>query len=280
MTWIMRLPISLLLVFGVSIWVVSVNLLSSDVEPFQTQRIENSGKVKHVGPPEVAPLPSWAYELPDFNAFAAGDERKQAFFNFLTPIIHHINSQILLDRYQLMGLVETLKQKKILSSKQQRQLAKLIKKYRVEEEDLNKQISRLLLRVDVVPPSLALAQAANESAWGTSRFATEANNLFGQWCYREGCGLVPAQRDEEAVHEVRSFESPVDSVTSYIRNLNTNVAYVFLRQLRRSLRMSEDGISGLNIVQGLEPYSSRGQDYVDELSAMIRYNDLQQYDEY
>ncbi len=267
MAWIMKLPISLLLVFGVSIWVVSVNLLSSEFEQDQIQQLESSHNVKHVGPPKVSPLPSWADELPDFNAFAAGDERKQAFFNFLVPIVHHINSQILLDRYQLMGLVETLKQKKILSSKQQRQLAKLIKKYRVEEEDLNKQISRLLLRVDVVPPSLALAQSANESA-------------CGQWCYREGCGLVPAQRDEEAVHEVRAFESPVDSVTSYIRNLNTNVAYVFLRQLRRSLRMSEDGISGLNIVQGLEPYSSRGQDYVDELSAMIRYNDLQQYDEY
>lgn len=278
MAWFMKLPISVLFTLGVMTWVVSVNLLKADFDP--DQPMANANVTPHAGPPALAPLPNWANELPDFSEFAAGSERKQAFFNYLVPIIHHINSQILLDRYQLMGLVDSLKHKRLLSSKQQRQLAKLIKKYRVEDSELKQQINRLLLRVDVVPASLALAQAANESAWGTSRFAIEANNLFGQWCYREGCGIVPSARPEDENHEVRAFASPVESVTSYMRNLNTHQAYLALRQLRRSVRINDQGVTGLHIVQGLESYSSRGQDYVDELSAMIRFNDLQQYDEY
>jgi len=280
MAWLLRVPIHYFLALALGLWVVSVNIFGVESgDDAANLSASANGKLPAIRP-EVAPLPKEARELPDFRAVPAGTQRKEAFFEYLVPIIHHINSQILLERYQLKGIVETLKNNKLLSSKQQRQLVSLLKKYRIEETELPQQIQRLQLRVDVVPASLAIAQAANESAWGTSRFAVEANNLFGQWCYRVGCGLVPSQRHDDDIHEVRAFQTPVESVASYMRNLNTHDAYTDLRKLRRKVRVSNEGVTGLHIVQGLEQYSSRGQDYVDELSAMIRFNDLQQYDEY
>ncbi|MEY3016873.1 MAG: hypothetical protein RL336_8, partial [Pseudomonadota bacterium] len=146
------------------------------------------------------------------------------------------------------------------------------------EDSPSDQIAVLWRRVDSVPPSLALAQAANESAYGTSRFAVEANNLYGQWCFRPGCGLVPNARLDEANHEVRKFATPVASVRSYMYNLNTNRAYAALRQVRSNLRHQNKTPTGLAMVETLMHYSSRGQDYVNELAAMIRHNKLSEFD--
>ena len=136
----------------------------------------------------------------------------------------------------------------------------------------------LLRRVDVVPPSLALAQAANESAWGTSRFARDGNNYFGQWCFEQGCGLVPKRRDEGRAHEVATFSSPVESVERYMANLNTHDAYRPLRERREQLRESEAPITGIQLAAGLEKYSERGEEYIAELRSMIRFNNLGAYD--
>mgnify|MGYP002064425563 CR=1 FL=1 len=97
-------------------------------------------------------------------------------------------------------------------------------------------LAELRRRVDTVPIRLALAQAAKESGWGTSRFARKGNNFFGQWCYDEGCGLVPRARGEGRSHEVRAFDSPGDSVASYLRNINTHHGYRELRHARAGLR--------------------------------------------
>ncbi len=133
-------------------------------------------------------------------------------------------------------------------------------------------------RVNVIPPSLALAQAANESGWGTSRFAREANNYFGQWCYETGCGLVPARRDKNKTHEVAAFESPKESVGRYINNLNSNRAYQSLRDIRSRLIANNEPVTGYALAAGLNRYSERGADYVSELRAMIDYNKLSQFD--
>ena len=125
----------------------------------------------------------------------------------------------------------------------------------------------------------ALAQAANESAWGTSRFATKGNNLFGQWCFSKGCGLVPRGRVEGASHEVAKFSSPFRSVRAYIQNLNRHPTYQELRDIRQEDRRGKDPLSGVDMAAGLLGYSERGQEYVDEIRAMIHYNNLTFYDD-
>jgi Bax protein len=125
---------------------------------------------------------------------------------------------------------------------------------------------------------MALAQAANESAWGTSRFAKQGNNLFGQWCFTAGCGLIPQHRSEGKSHEVAKFSSPQASVTSYIHNLNSHSAYQEFRQIRASQRQQFNRLSGQQCVEGLLKYSSRGEEYIQELQAMIRVNKLHRYD--
>jgi len=153
--------------------------------------------------------------------------------------------------------------------------------YRLVDADLSSAelIKELLIRVDTVPPSLALAQAAVESGWGTSRFAVQANNLFGQWCYEKGCGLVPSQRNSGANHEVAKFKNVSDAVYSYTRNINTHRAYKDLRMSRAALRADDETVTGHILAEGLLRYSERGEDYVHELQAVIRINKLAPYDE-
>jgi Bax protein len=132
----------------------------------------------------------------------------------------------------------------------------------------------LLHRVDILPPSLVLAQAATESGWGTSRFAREGNNLFGQRTYRPGNGIVPANRPDGETHEVKRFGTLFESVRSYMRNLNTHLAYRELRDLRAQLRRSGRPLSGALLADGLNAYSTRSSDYITDVRAIIRANDL------
>jgi Bax protein len=129
-----------------------------------------------------------------------------------------------------------------------------------------------LARVDTVPLSLVLAQAANESSWGQSRFAQEGNNLFGEWCFREGCGIVPEQRSAGKSHEVAAFDSVNASVRSYLHNLNTGRAYAALRKLRQQARAAGEAPKAMVLASGLARYSERGLAYVHEIKAMIRSN--------
>jgi len=99
--------------------------------------------------------------------------------------------------------------------------------------------------VDTIPPSLALAQAANESAWGTSRFARQAHNYYGQWCFEKGCGIVPDRRDANKSHEVAAFDSPRESVARYLHNLNSNSAYKSLRDIRSRLKAANKPVTGI-----------------------------------
>ena len=136
-------------------------------------------------------------------------------------------------------------------------------------------VETLLRRVDVVPVSLALAQAAKESGWGTSRFVREGNNLFGEWCFEEGCGIVPKARAPGRRHEVRSFESPQASVESYLRNINTHPGYRSLRGARKAQRETRKDLSGVALARELSQYSERREDYVTEVRNLIIGNDLE-----
>lgn len=209
---------------------------------------------------------------PDFRKFAAGPERKQAFFSYILPMVRERNAQILETRQTLIKL----QQKDPDASK----VMSIASDYGLEnfDPDSKPQWNTLLKRVDIVPPSLALAQAANESSWGTSRFAREGNNFFGQWCFTKGCGMVPTHRDTGKTHEVAEFWSPYDSVKRYIANLNRHDAYADLRQIRAQRRANDEPITGIALSDGLHKYSERGGAYIKDLKSMIRYNKLVRFD--
>lgn len=222
---------------------------------------------------------SWAIsaDVPEFVEYEAGGERKEAFVNYFLPLVKEHNNAILKSR------------EKISKWSQDRdnigwwghyQLDKLLETYQLDDFNFksDRDWATLLRRVDVVPVSLALAQAANESGWGTSRFAREGYNYYGQWCYQPGCGLVPRKRSVGDNHEVAVFNSPKDSVESYLLNLNSNKAYISLREIRTRLRSADKPITGIELAKGLGKYSARGNDYINELRSIIRHNNLLQHD--
>ncbi|AEF53815.1 glucosaminidase domain-containing protein [Marinomonas posidonica] len=212
-------------------------------------------------------------KAPDFQAITDVKARKKAFFEYLSPFAKEKNDLILADRERLNTI---LKKSNTLSNKEIAWISKLRKdnKLKVRDQYSTQELQTLLTRLDIIPTSLVLAQAANESAWGTSRFATQGNNYFGQWCFRKGCGLVPVSRDNDADHEVRKFHDARESVFAYIDNLNTNSAYKKLRNTRANLRQQDEVITGLALAQGLEHYSQRGHAYVKEIIGLINYNKL------
>ncbi len=212
--------------------------------------------------------------LPDFGAYEEVTELKLAFFEFLLPRIEAENERIAGQRERLLAIAETVEAGASPGWLDRRWLANLAEDYRVDphEQSIEETIEVLLRRVDTVPPTLALVQAATESGWGRSRFAVEANNLFGQWCYRRGCGLVPANRPEGARHEVAAFDSPRESVARYINNLNSHEAYRPLRVIRAQLREVGETPTAMALSDGLILYSERREDYVEEVRTVIRQN--------
>lgn len=213
-------------------------------------------------------------KIPDFSTYKDVNDKKNDFFAFLLPKIKYANDNILKERRQVFNLKVALPN---LSKDEVSTLNALKDKYEVSLTNHEEAINALLKRVDIIPASLALAQAANESAWGTSRFAQEGNNLFGQWCYVKGCGIIPKQRHGKQRHEVAKFDGIVDSIESYMRNLNSQAAYEKLRTLRAEAREDEDVITGVNLANGLWSYSIRREAYVHEIQLMIKQNGLQQY---
>lgn len=224
----------------------------------------------------LPPLPDWAMtDLPDFNGYSDTAEKKAAFFSFLYPRIVLANTRVLMLRDNL----EILETRDTLTTEERDWLKRQAKRLRVDAAIGSADMfDRLNRRLDVIPPSLIMAQAANESAWGTSRFATQGNNLFGQWCFTKGCGLVPRSRVEGASHEVASFASPYESIRAYITNLNRHDSYQALRNTREQARQKDRFPSGEALAQGLVGYSERGAAYVDDIQSMIRHNNLGYYD--
>ncbi|RUO79381.1 glucosaminidase domain-containing protein [Pseudidiomarina taiwanensis] len=224
--------------------------------------------------PVSAPLET---DVPDFSAYQSVRDRKQAFFGFLAPLVAAENDRIEWQRLQLLALEAIINEQGLtaLNQEQLQFLERLADRYRVDfepEGELSASLSALKRRVDVVPETLVLVQAANESGWGTSRFARDALNFFGQWCFSEGCGLVPNARSDDANHEVRRFESVNASVRSYLLNINTHPAYAQLRAIREKRRLNGEEIRALDLTPGLLSYSERGEEYIAELNAMIRVN--------
>lgn len=215
-----------------------------------------------------------------FESAAAIKHKKQAFFNFLIAHVLAENMALLQQRQQLVSLKTAFERNGALSLDEQLDFDQLLTRFKLSADrySIDALFAELLIRVDIIPTSLALAQSANESAWGTSRFAREGNNYFGQWCFKKGCGLVPSLRPDGEIYEVAQFDSVRASVSSYFRNINTHAAYRQLREMRAQLRSENKVIAGSLLANGLASYSERGEEYINELKAMIRINDLSKWD--
>lgn len=215
----------------------------------------------------------------DLNKIQSSKQRKSIFFKSLLPMILLANDEIRVEREQLLILNQQLSSQNHLDESQLQILSTLSKRYKVkmDEAQPEKAVHKLLNRIDIIPADLALAQAANESAWGTSRFSRVANNLFGEWTFIPGQGIIPEGRPEGETYEVQKFATVYDSVRSYLHNLNTHSAYKHLRQLRAESRISGQNPEGLKLAEGLLHYSTRGENYIKELQAMIRSNKLNRF---
>jgi len=218
-------------------------------------------------------------EAPDFAAFTDVKAKKRAFFDFMLPLIREANQKIRLQRNDIDAIGNKLASGARLSGEDHQRLKQLFTHYglQVPRNVQLHNLRSLLERADVVPASLVLAQAANESGWGTSRFAVEANNYFGIWCFSQGCGLVPKGRDTGLNHEVARYDSVADGVAAYMRNINTHRAYDDLRAMRAEQRNLQARMHGHQLAEGLHRYSERGEEYVREIQSMIRINRLEEF---
>lgn len=203
--------------------------------------------------------------------------KKQLFFRLISPAALRANELVAADRARLLELAKGPGR---LAPDDADWLANLAARYRLRDESAAgpEAIEELMLRVDVLPPSLILAQAAEESGWGTSRFADVGNALFGQWAWDDG--IIPLERREElGEYYVARFETPLDSIRAYMRNLNTHRAYRRLRARRAELRAMGELPSGWELARTLTSYSERGADYVRTLHSIMKANNLDAVDD-
>lgn len=201
--------------------------------------------------------------------------RKTLFLSVVLPMVLEANNHVAADRRRLIYISDMIAAGRPVPANAKTWLEQLAARYKTSPDRLD----ILLRRVDVVPTSLAIAQAAIESGWGTSRFATEGNAIFGQWTTAGGRGLIPEEREAGMTHKVRAFERLSDSVEAYLLNLNTHRAYRHLRAMRAELRLEGGKPDGLTLAEGLDSYSQKGEEYVALLRSVIRVNRLKPFDE-
>lgn len=208
-------------------------------------------------------------DVPDFAAYTDVKQKKSAFFEYLQPAYDQVSHEIIAIREDLLKWqTET----ETLATDDQTKLDALSDLYKVSGDNNQQIISQLLVQVDLLPEALVMSQAANETGWGTSRFAQQGYNFFGQWCFYKGCGFVPKDRNDGAAHEVAKFDSLVASVRSYHRNINRNERYAALRALRLQQRQANEVVNPCLLATGLVGYSERKEAYVEELQNMMRFN--------
>ncbi len=211
----------------------------------------------------------------DLNEVSHTPERKAIFLRFVLPYVLEANNEVRQQRHRVETLRDELANGVNIDPVDAEWLDELFQEYKIKSGDFD----RLLRRVDTVPPSLALAQSALESGWGTSRFAREGNAAFGQWTTAEYQGIVPKNRAAGADHKIRSFNDLKESVQSYLRNLNTHRAYNAFRKLRAEQRQKNAPINSTSLAATLTRYSEKGSEYVKLLRQIIIGNKLNTLDD-
>lgn len=220
----------------------------------------------------------FATELPeDLTAMPGGTLRKQAFIRLVLPLILEANTRIEANRARLVELAAVLDYGFELSQRNRLWLEELAADYGLEPGS-DRLIEELLVRVDIVPPSLALAQAVAESGWGTSRFAQTGRALYGQRTWSEADGLVPKARADGKTFRVKAFHSLLQSVRAYMRNLNTHPTYAKLRQERARMRREGRELDGRILAGALAGYAESGPAYVEKLRSLIDANSFRDFD--
>ena len=209
-------------------------------------------------------------------------QKKLSFFMGIMPLVLKINELILEEREKLKALSGKIDAETALTPDERRWMVDLSIRYRVDlnKDDLADPAVRrkLLRRVDIIPPSMALGQAACESGYGTSRFAGLGNALFGQWTWGKK-GITPRQqRGNLGNYKIAAFDTPLESVKSYAANLNGHRAYSGFRKQREALRKNDKALSGLVLVDSMGSYSEKGEAYVNLLKGIIRANKLHEKD--
>jgi len=197
--------------------------------------------------------------------------KKETFIKIILPLVVAENQKILNDRYKLIKILRKKENKR--DKKEELWLNNKFKEYKVKNKDhleLNK-------RMDIIPISIALAQAAKESGWGTSRFALEGNAIFGQWTWT-GTGIAPLDRSKEQTHKILKFPILRASVKAYKNNLNTHKGYKVFREKRSVLRKKKKPIVGLKLIHTLENYAETGKEYTKILSQIINQNSLADFE--
>ena len=215
-------------------------------------------------PVEIGKLP---YELKEIENTK---KRKELFIQIILPLILEENNKILLDRKKLFAILN----KNNNSKSDNDWLNKKFKQYGVSKKD----IPTLKRRMDIIPPSMAIAQAAKETGWGTSRFALEGNALFGQWTYTDK-GIKPAAAEAGTSHKVMMFNVLKSSVRAYTRNLNTHQSYKMMRYVRAIQRDNESKLNSLELVTYLDNYAATGKEYTVVLKKIIEQNTLTDFDD-
>jgi Bax protein len=210
----------------------------------------------------------------DMRRIRAAKERKKLFLLSVLPLILRVNDEIWAERKKLIKLKKLVNNRVKLSAEDRLWLAVMENRYKVTRGDLG----ALELGMDIIPPSLALAQAAEESGWGTSRFVVEGNALFGQWTDSSKGGLIPLGRVINSNYRIKAFRSLLDGVRAYARNLNTHKAYRSFRTGRSELRRLGLILSGQKLSFHLSPYSERGENYTRSLQKIIKSNSLEKLD--
>ena len=211
----------------------------------------------------------------DLADVSSTNARKRLFVQVVLPFILRVNEEIAAARWRVERLGDRVMWADALSAADREWLVAMADFYGAVPFD----VPDLLSRLDIVPPSLALAQAAEESGWGTSRFVREGNALFGQYTYKAKPGMVPARRDADKRHRVRSHENLLDAVRAYVHNLNTHWAYQDFRSARAGLRRAGSPITGDALAGELRQYSERRAAYVQAIRQIIRQNRLGEFDQ-
>ena len=244
----------------------TVRLSASTIEQLFKEtdyNLKDVRKTKLVKPVRLSLLPN------EMKMIESTEKRKNLFIQIILPLIIEENNRIKLNRKKLFSILN----KNHNSNDEKKWLNEKFKHYGV----LNKDLSTLKVRMDTVPVSLAIAQAAKETGWGTSRFALEGNALFGQWTW-SGEGIKPADADHNATHKIMKFKILKSSIRAYQRNLNTHSGYKEFRMARAALRDNRRNLDGLILATYLNRYAETGTEYVKIIKQIIKQNNLTDFD--
>ena len=213
--------------------------------------------------------PIYFTRLPkDLNSIRSTKKKKETFLKILLPLIVAENEKIEKDRKYLLKIL-----KENNKPENQKWINKKYRDYRVSKKDINE----LIEKMDIIPISIGLAQAAKESGWGTSRFALEGNAIFGQWTWK-GDGIVPLEKSGDQDHKILKFPLLRASVKAYISNLNTHNGYKDFRKKRSKLREQNKPLIGKELIDELENYAQTGKEYTKVLRQIIEQNDLDEFE--